>query len=581
MPAGPLLLDGGDEGTEMGESSRRKQRFAVSPLTRSSADFPRGDQEATCEYHAMEDKSSNPTRSPKKVPLSKGDAYNFAAVHSGTGGHISPRESPLSCTVRSAPPLRQFSVAASDHHRSAVQMWLGTSVLVRSPSSPDQTIRSASTPALQPRMATLAEVADQKARVRYADGDSQWVPLALVEKTVSLTELFRVTDRFTCTLPMPREMDKDLTEAIEDEASVADQAAPAPSTWREVVWCLFEPGQAEKSAEAAPHLKMPSRAISVLSQLVIVVSVVVIIVDTMPEFAHGEDGTEVDPDLFAIEASCVAFFTFEFLVRVCTCPSQRQFWLDGFTWIDFCSIVPFYMMLMGTTAWQGLQQVRVLRIVARSTRAARVIKVGRHSVGIRLFALALRRSFSPLAWYCLTLVVLVVCWSTVLYYAERESCKWSPVDRAWYRRPGYKDSAAEGEPPVRCIFQSVPEALWWAVVTLTTVGYGDTYPVTVPGKIVASLTMMMGVIVLAFPMVILTHSFSTVYDCYVFARQGKGDGEKVEVDPEILEQFGTSATRQSTGLRTSSAKTVRRESSNTLACDPAGGREIAVHPVAS
>jgi len=195
--------------------------------------------------------------------------------------------------------------------------------------------------------------------------------------------------------------------------------------------------------------------------------------------------------------------------------------------------VPFYLLFLGGRAWAGLQQVRVLRIIARGTRAARVVKVGRHSVGIRLFILALRRSMSPLAWYILTLCVMVVCWSTVLYYVERESCLWNETDKHWFRDGGYKDSGK------RCMFQSVVDTFWWAIVTLTTVGYGDVHPVTGPGKFVASLTMMMGVLVLAFPMVILTHSFSSVYSCYVYARLGKADGERVEVDPEIRERFAS------------------------------------------
>eukprot|EP01062_Namystynia_karyoxenos_P071064 TRINITY_DN66481_c0_g1_i1.p1 TRINITY_DN66481_c0_g1~~TRINITY_DN66481_c0_g1_i1.p1 ORF type:complete len:640 (+),score=162.11 TRINITY_DN66481_c0_g1_i1:94-2013(+) len=467
-------------------------------------------------------------------------ALAYATARSGSGGHVSPRELPLS-TGASTRRMR-LSTADDAAHSPVVSALLGHRVQVRADLAAEQPCAA--------QYGELAAVsADQReACVRYDSGREEWVPASRVVKTLSLADLMRVADSAVAAAHLWQSTEQDIAEAVDAINDVGPAKGQPPSTVRETLWLLLEPSQAERVGDRAPRLRRLAWFISLTSQLVIVAAVLVVILDSLPRFTQGIRGHETDNRIFAAETVCVTFFALEFILRIVSCPDCKAFWKDGFTWIDFGSILPYFMTLAGATAgWQALQQFRMLRIIARTIRAARILKVGRHSVGIRLFALALRRSASPLAWYSLTLFVLIVVSSTMLFHSELDSCRWDLENRTWFRQPGYLDSAPRGQPAVKCQFQSIPDAMWWAIVTVTTVGYGDTHPVTELGKAVASVTMMMGVIVLAFPMVILTNSFRAVYECYMFAREGRSpevalqdgvDPAMLAVQEEIQERFG-------------------------------------------
>lgn len=186
---------------------------------------------------------------------------------------------------------------------------------------------------------------------------------------------------------------------------------------------------------------------------------------------------------FVFECVSVGIFTVEYAVRVWCCvesPKYRRlvvgrllFMLSVFAIIDLLAILPFYLPFLGL-------DLRFLRI-ARLFRVFRVAKLGRYSGAVRTLGNVLRSRKEELGVTLFVLIVLLLLASCLMYFAEHEA-----------------------QPEV---FSSIPAAMWWGVTTLTTVGYGDVYPVTIAGKIVASIIAILGIGMFALPTGILGAGF--------------------------------------------------------------------------
>ncbi|EGT45979.1 CBN-KVS-1 protein [Caenorhabditis brenneri] len=199
---------------------------------------------------------------------------------------------------------------------------------------------------------------------------------------------------------------------------------------------------------------------------------------------------EPHPIFGYVETICIIWFTVEFIVRLAVTPNRFQFLVGIMNIVDMIAIIPFYLelglALFGIDVASlsdikgALLVVRVLRVL----RVVRILKLGRYSSGMRTFALTLKSSARQLGMMGMVLSTGVVFFSTLLYFVEKDE----------------KDTP----------FTSIPAAFWWAIVTMTTVGYGDYVPVTVPGKLIASGAIISGVLVLALPITIIVDNFMKV-----------------------------------------------------------------------
>ena len=118
---------------------------------------------------------------------------------------------------------------------------------------------------------------------------------------------------------------------------------------------------------------------------------------------------------------------------------------------------------------------------------------------VRIFGTAMARSAQPLAMLLFIILVAMIFFSALMFTAEAG---------VWNDDAGaYLDSS--GAPAV---YQSIPDCFYWCLITMTTVGYGDIYPVTLPGKIVAMLTSLCGILVLAIPITVISTNFNEEYD---------------------------------------------------------------------
>ncbi len=175
------------------------------------------------------------------------------------------------------------------------------------------------------------------------------------------------------------------------------------------------------------------------------------------------------------ELGSVAVFTVEYLLRLYSARSDARysrpvagrlrFALTGLSIVDLVSILPFYLPFFGV----DMRFVRVLRLF----RVIRLAKLGRYNSGMQLLYAVLREKKEELIISSAIMVILIVFSASAIYYCEHDA-----------------------QPEA---FSSIPASLWWAVATLTTVGYGDVYPVTIAGKFFAATLALLGIGMVALP----------------------------------------------------------------------------------
>ena len=187
-----------------------------------------------------------------------------------------------------------------------------------------------------------------------------------------------------------------------------------------------------------------------------------------------------------IELVSVAIFTVEYALRFWTAPEHipvagHSLWKARLAWartpaaiVDLLAVLPLYLVIFDAADLRFLALFRLIRF----------FKLTRYSPGLASLAEAIYAERQALLATLLILAGLVLTMATFMHLAEREA----QPDR----------------------LGTLPDAMWWAVVTLTTVGYGDVVPITPVGKIVAGLTAIMGFAMLALPVGIIATAFSEV-----------------------------------------------------------------------
>lgn len=194
-------------------------------------------------------------------------------------------------------------------------------------------------------------------------------------------------------------------------------------------------------------------------QALIVVSLISFSLETLPGLS--EESVSI---LSAIEAATVIVFTLEYLARFIVADRKLGFVTSFFGVIDFLAILPFYL-----STGLDLRAVRAFRLL----RLFRILKLARYSAAVRRFhrALLIARE-EVILFLCLTAILLYLS-AVGIYYFENEA-----------------------QPAA---FASVFHSLWWAVATLTTVGYGDVYPVTAGGKAFTFIVLLIGLGIVSVP----------------------------------------------------------------------------------
>lgn len=184
------------------------------------------------------------------------------------------------------------------------------------------------------------------------------------------------------------------------------------------------------------------------------------------------------------EAFSVTVFTVEYVLRLWTCTTDRRFTrpLAGrlrfarspLGLVDLLAILPYYLPLVGHIDLRFMRVIRLLRVFL-------LLKMVRYSSSLKAMGNVLREEQEELVITAFLLGILLVLSSSSMYFIEHEA-----------------------QPK---LFSSIPAAMWWGVTTLTTVGYGDAYPITPLGKFVGGIIALAGIGVFALPAAILSSGF--------------------------------------------------------------------------
>lgn len=176
--------------------------------------------------------------------------------------------------------------------------------------------------------------------------------------------------------------------------------------------------------------------------------------------------------LWIVELVVIIIFTGEYILRFVVADHKRQFVFSFFSIIDLLSILPFYLMLGD---FRSLRALRLLRLF-------RILKLARYSEAAKRFhrAIILAKEEFVL-FFAVTLIVFFLAAAGINHF----------------------EGDAQPEQ-----FGSVFSSMWWAVVTLTTVGYGDAYPITVGGKIFTGVLLVLAISLVAVPPGILTSALN-------------------------------------------------------------------------
>ena len=251
---------------------------------------------------------------------------------------------------------------------------------------------------------------------------------------------------------------------------MSKSASPGPSGFRRNVHLALDSGIGGGKWSALTHQVIVG---------LIIVSILAMILESVPAFAATWHSW-----LLFVEIIVIAGFTIEYGLRIWSAPEATYYselppwharWkyaISPMAVLDLLSIIPLYLTLFAGIDLRALLMLRLLRF----------FKLARYSPGMRSLVNALNTERKALLATAVVLAGVVLIAASTMYLIE-----------------------AHAQPDK---FGTIPDAIWWAIVTVTTVGYGDVVPVTVAGRIVAALTSISGLIMLALPVGIIATAFA-------------------------------------------------------------------------
>ena len=222
--------------------------------------------------------------------------------------------------------------------------------------------------------------------------------------------------------------------------------------------------------------------------LAIIISVMAVMLDSDKEI-HKQYGRL----LLIAELFFTLIFTIEYILRIYCSTDKKKYTLSFMGIIDLLSIIPTYLIIFYAPI-VALIDIRVLRLI----RIFRIFKLSPYLRSGHTMQIALRSSRPKIIVFILSVSLVVIILGTLMYIVE-----------------GQQNG-----------FDNIPKSIYWAVVTLTTVGYGDVVPITTLGKTVAVFIMLLGYAIIAVPTGIVSSEMS----------KNRNDKEQLENQEEILEK---------------------------------------------
>ncbi|XP_042628920.1 potassium voltage-gated channel subfamily V member 1-like [Cyprinus carpio] len=242
---------------------------------------------------------------------------------------------------------------------------------------------------------------------------------------------------------------------------------------RQRLWDLMEKPDSSKAAKMFGTLSMFFVVVSILNIALISLDFTIL-------------GAPIILD--ALEYICIIWFTGELVLRFLCVRDKCRFSRSVANIIDLLAILPFYVTVAVESLHGGsteLENVGRVVQVLRLMRSLRMLKLGRHSTGLKSLGMTIAQCYEEVGLLMLFLSVGISIFATVEYAIEHDMPETT--------------------------FTNVPSAWWWATTSMTTVGYGDIRPDTALGKVMAFICILSGILILALPIAIINDRFSACY----------------------------------------------------------------------
>ncbi|XP_038626789.1 potassium voltage-gated channel subfamily G member 2 [Tachyglossus aculeatus] len=312
-----------------------------------------------------------------------------------------------------------------------------------------------------------------------------------------------------CCLHRLRRCQREEEEEEEQEREEAAEGARCGGSEPSPPWAGPAQGRLQRclqrlgAAVEDPRSGLPGQLFACVSVSFVAVTAVGLCMSTLPDVRAEEERGECSQrchNIFVLETVCVAWFSLEFLLRSLQAESKCAFLRTPLNLLDMVALLPFYVSLLVDLASGGprpgpppggggnksLERVGLVLRFLRALRILYVMRLARHSLGLQTLGLTVRRCAREFGLLLLFLCVAMALFSPLVFLAESEL-------------------------GARQDFTSVPSSYWWAVISMTTVGYGDMVPRSLPGQVVALSSILSGILLMAFPVTSIFHTFSRSY----------------------------------------------------------------------
>ncbi|XP_046887779.1 potassium voltage-gated channel subfamily G member 3 [Hypomesus transpacificus] len=239
-----------------------------------------------------------------------------------------------------------------------------------------------------------------------------------------------------------------------------------------------------------PNSSIAAQVLASVSVVFVIISMVMLCASTLPDWDTAKRNTVEEHRI--VEAVCIGWFTAECGVRFLVARDKWDFLRQPLNLIDVVAISPYYITIV--LAWAGLPgaglgaagvALRVLRMM----RVFWLMKLARHFLGLQTLGLTLRRCYREML-----MLLVFVCVAMAIYSALAQLLEYG-LDLGGRNHD----------------YASIPAAAWWVIISMTTVGYGDVYPVTMGGRVLGGVCVVSGIVLLALPITFIYHSFVQCY----------------------------------------------------------------------
>eukprot|EP01061_Rhynchopus_euleeides_P021646 TRINITY_DN35315_c0_g1_i3.p1 TRINITY_DN35315_c0_g1~~TRINITY_DN35315_c0_g1_i3.p1 ORF type:complete len:539 (+),score=171.67 TRINITY_DN35315_c0_g1_i3:2-1618(+) len=266
------------------------------------------------------------------------------------------------------------------------------------------------------------------------------------------------------------------------------------------------------------HRWINARPVALFFMCLIILSTFAFLLETVPELSSDPDYGDPANECvwFCAESLFIFFFTLEYFIRWFAANDPVLFPFETFNIVDIVAIAPYYVELIAsgfanpcaatdTGSDDGsVVDLRFIRVI-RLARVFRVLKLTSRVSATAVLVATFKNSSAALMVPLFFLLLGIVVWSSLIHLVEVGNYEQGPEGMGFYVMSslGHKELSQ---------FASIPDALWWSIVTSTTVGYGDMVPLTSAGKAVNSFAMIFGVLFFAMPIAIIGSEYTKAWD---------------------------------------------------------------------